>query len=43
MLRRSLDLIKGIVDVGIIVIAHVDNLARLEVLNFLKKVLLREI
>lgn len=43
MLRRSLDLIKGIVDVGIIVVAHVDNPARIEALNFLKKVLLWEI
>ncbi|MEQ9715159.1 MAG: type II toxin-antitoxin system VapC family toxin [Candidatus Asgardarchaeia archaeon] len=43
MQRRNLDFVEGIVDVGIIVIAHVDNPARSEALNFLKKVLLREI
>jgi len=43
MQKENLDFDEGVVDVGIIVIAHVDNPARIEALNFLKKVLSWEI
>ena len=43
MRKESLESISGIVDVGIIVISHFENPARLEALVFLKKVLKREI
>jgi len=43
MQRENLESISGIVDVGIIVISHFENPARLEALVFLKKVLKREI
>ena len=43
MLRGNLESISGVVDVGIIVIAHFNNPARLEALKFLRKVLKLEI
>jgi len=43
MSEGSLASISGIVDVGIIVISHFDNPARIDALKFLKKVLKQEI
>jgi len=43
MLKRNLDLIEGIVDVGLVVIAHFENPAKTYAVEFLKKVLSREI
>jgi len=43
MSEENLESISGVIDVGIIVIAHFDNPAKIDALTFLKKVLRQEI
>ena len=38
MLKERLGSISGVVDVGVLVISHFENSARLQALNFLRKV-----